>query len=101
MTRRIITKLQTGAEDQPMPQSDEEVLQVVSQLVEALPDPQREIFLRHQQGEPFWQIADSMGLGRKVVLKALSKIYSNLRFILMPEKDASSAYETALPQQSL
>jgi len=90
MMRRIVTKLQMAAdvaEDRPMPQSDEAI---VIRFVDELPEPQREIFLRHRQGETFREIAASMNLGPKVVLTSIAKSYSHLRMFLMPD-DADEA----------
>lgn len=82
--RRIVAKLRTAAdiaEDRPIPQSDEEI---VIQFVEGLPQPEREIFLRHRQGETFRQIAAEMGIAPETALMSLSKVYSSLRVTLEP-----------------
>ncbi len=85
-----LSQLQAIAAEHPMPRSDEQARSVVMQFIGDLPEPQRTIFLRHQEGETFRDIARSMDLPPKLVLKSLAKAYANLRFVLLPADDTTS-----------
>ena len=52
--------------------------------IESLQEPQRTMYLQHRSGVNHRDIARSMGLGAQPVLKSLARIYSDLRFILLP-----------------
>jgi DNA-directed RNA polymerase specialized sigma24 family protein len=86
MMRRIVAKLKaTASDDQVTKTATEQQEEAIYAYIDALPELQRTmILLRHRDGQTYAQIAESLGLGKKVVLKSLAKIYAGLRISLEP-----------------
>lgn len=84
--QRIVAKLKASAsDDQVTKTATEQQKQAIIAYVDALPEPQRTmILMRHNDGKTYAEIAESLGLGKKVVLKSLARIYSELRLSFEP-----------------
>lgn len=82
--RSIVARLKaTASDDQVTKTATERQEEAIYAYVDALPELQRTMLLmRLQGGQTYSEIAESLGLGKKVVLKSLSKIYSELRITL-------------------
>lgn len=87
MMQRIVAKLRaTASDDQVTKTASKQQEETIYAYIDALPEPQRTmILMRHNDGKTYSEIAEALGLGKKVVLKALARIYADLRMRAMPE----------------
>jgi len=102
LTADVAKRLQTAAENDGESLNPSDVIDRVQDLssqtpedvpeqqrkhaiayIESLQEPQRTMYLQHRAGVNHKDIARSMGWGPKPVLKSLSRIYRDLRFILL------------------
>lgn len=79
----IVADIREAAEKHPL-QESEQLDEAFRAYAASLHEPQRTMFLRHLDGQTYVQIAESMCLGKKAVLKSLAKMYSELRISLEP-----------------
>ena len=84
MMRGIVAKLKaTASDDQVTKVATDQQEEAIYAYIDALPELQRTMLLmRLENGQTYFEIAESLGLCRKVVLKSLAKIYSELRLTL-------------------
>jgi RNA polymerase sigma factor (sigma-70 family) len=77
--REVAATVKETAEERPLRTTDQQQ-QAINAYISSLPEPQRTmILMRHLDGQTYVQIAESLGLGKKSVLKSLARIYSELR----------------------
>lgn len=80
MMQRIVAKLKATASDDQVTEPTRE--EAIIAYIDALPEPQRTmILMRHRDGKTYVEIAASLSLGKKVVLKSLAKTYAELQAV--------------------
>jgi DNA-directed RNA polymerase specialized sigma24 family protein len=81
--RDVVDRVQDLASECPAKVPEQQKRHALA-YIQSLHEPQRTMYFKHQAGVNHKDIARSMGLGAKPVLKSLARIYRDLRFILLP-----------------